>query len=279
MTPARLTIAAAMLIPLGDAIAKYAYEAHGVPALLMAWSRFAVGAALVAPIALAAKSKLSEMTPRLVLVRGLLITITITLILQAAARAPLADVFGGFFIAPAISFVLAILLLGERPSGRQSSLIAIGFIGVVLIVQPWAVISGGLIFAVLSGVFYGAFLTANRMMAGKHRGVPVLWTQLWVGAVLLAPFALSDVGAIDSLVVIGLVLASAATSAGANLMLLRAYELAEATRLAPLVYVQLIGATLYGALFFGALPGVFPAIGLGLLIFSGLAALLHRPAG
>ena len=124
-----LMIVAAMLIPLGDAVAKYAHVNLDVPISFMAWSRFALGAVLLAPFALAQNVRLRELLPLPVILRGLAITITVFLILQGAARAPLADVFGAFFIAPLISFGLAVVLLGERPGQVRTALVAIGFVG------------------------------------------------------------------------------------------------------------------------------------------------------
>lgn len=267
-----LMIAAAMLIPLGDAVAKFAHQTFDVPISFMAWSRFALGAVLLAPFALAQGIRLSELTPLPVLLRGLTITATVFLILQGVALAPIADVFGAFFIAPLISFGLAVLVLKERPGVARTGLILLGFVGVLLIVQPGANMSTGLIFALVAGLFYGVFLAANRAMSGSHRAVAMLWAQLIVGGIVMAPLgATLDLPANWLFAVC--VLISASTSVFANYLMVLAYRRVQASRLAPLVYVQLIGATLYGVLFFAAIPGPLALSGLVLLFGSGIAAL------
>ena len=270
-----LMIVAAMLIPLGDAVAKYAHVNLDVPISFMAWSRFALGAVLLAPFALAQNVRLRELLPLPVILRGLAITITVFLILQGAARAPLADVFGAFFIAPLISFGLAVVLLGERPGQVRTALVAIGFVGVLLIVKPGLSMSLGLVFALAAGIFYGMYLTANRAMSGSYRALALLWAQFIVGGIVIAPLGFT----IDVPITVWfgfLVLVSAFTSAAANYLIVLAYRRVEASRLAPLVYVQLIGATLYGILVFSALPDPISLAGLILLLASGLAGLALR---
>ena len=270
---ALLLIAAALMIPFGDAVAKYAHLRYDVPMAFMAWSRFALGAILIAPFALWRGVRGRDMAHGPVLARGVLIGLGVWFILQGAARAPLADVYGAFFIAPILSFVLAVLWLGERPRPARAALVGIGFCGVVLVVKPGAAVSLGMGMALLAGGFYGAYLTLNRYLAGRYRPMAMLWAQLIVAALILAPFGMRIGAAEIGPGLMLCILVSAASSAYANLLLLTAYGYAEATRLAPLVYVQLISATLWGVWIFGEWPDLWAALGLVLLLGSGFAAL------
>ena len=271
-------IAAAMLIPLGDAVAKLAHAQLGAPIAFMAWSRFALGAVLLAPFALARGTRLAELTRTAVILRGLAISATVYLILQGVARAPLANVYGAFFIAPLISFALAVLLLKERPGAARYALIGLGFLGVLLVAGPGSAMPPGLIFALAAGVFYGIYLTASRAMSGAHRAMAMLWAQLIIGGVVLAPFAFA--GTLPSGALFGFyVLLSASSSVLANYLILLAYQKVQASRLAPLVYVQLIAATVYGAVVFRTIPDLAGLAGLGLLLASGLGAIALRQRG
>ena len=69
-----------------------------------------------------------------------------------------------------------------------------------------------------------------------------------------------------------LTLASAFCSMAGNLLLLYAYRIANATRLAPLVYFQLIAAVVLGWMIFGNLPDAFTWAGLAVIIGAGLAS-------
>ena len=135
--------------------------------------------------------------------------------------------------------------------------------------------TAGLGFAVLAGCFYGAYLVSSRNVAGIAPPRALLFSQLVIGAVLLAPLGLSAIPEID-LTVAWLLLLSAAASATGNLLLTIAYGSAPATRLAPFVYFQLIAATALGWTVFGDLPDGLTALGLVLLIASGFASFALR---
>ena len=61
-----------------------------------------------------------------------------------------------------------------------------------------------------------------------------------------------------------------------NLILLYAYKLAPATRLAPLVYFQLLAAVILGWVFFDTLPAMLTWIGLLIVMGAGLASIRLR---
>ena len=271
-----LTIIGALLIPLGDALAKYANAVYAIDIGFMAWSRFALGALLFAPIALAGGVRIADLMRPPVILRGLLISATVGAILQAASREPLANVYGAFFVAPILSFLLAVVFLRERAGLVRWALMFVGILGVLLVVRPDVGISTGMGFALAAGVLYAGFLVTNRSMSGRHRAFALLWAQLCVGAVVLWPFSGPfDISAATLPTVICIVL-SAITSAMANLFLVMAYARVEASRLAPLIYCQLVGATAYGVVFFGVLPDAVALSGLVLLLVSGAAGFVLR---
>ena len=130
----------------------------------------------------------------------------------------------------------------------------------------------GLAFAVLAGLFYGAYLVMSRWLAGAAPPRSLLFTQLLSGALLMTPLgvAVSPPPTVD---VVMLVLVSAAASAAGNLLLVLAYRQAPATRLAPFIYFQLVAATVYGWAIFGDLPDTVTFAGLLLLMMSGFGSL------
>jgi drug/metabolite transporter (DMT)-like permease len=263
-------IAAMSLIPLGDAAGKLLIGGHGVSPLFVAWSRFVLGAALVLPFVRRWDARVFT-DPRTVF-RGLLIVGGIVSILTALRTEPLGNVFGAFFLGPILSFVLSALLLGERVRAVQGALLAVGFAGVLLVVKPGFGMTPGLGFAVLAGCFYGSFLVASKWLSGTYAPQMLLLSQLVTGAVVLAPFGLAHLPEADGTVA-WLVLVSAAGSMAGNLLLILAYKLAPATRMAPFVYFQLVAATGLGIAIFGDVPDALTWAGLGLLVLSGFASL------
>lgn len=271
-----LMLVSVILIPAGDTAGKILMQ-DGIAPAFVAWSRFALGAVIVAT-GLAALGHWPQASvwrdPRLWL-RGALIAGGILSILTALRTEPLANVFGAFFIGPLVSAGLSALLLGERISLPRLALLGLGFVGVLLVVRPGYAMTPGLGFALLAGLFYGAYLTASRWLRGAAPAGSLLLVQLVCGALLLAPLGVPAMPELTGAVV-QWTLASALASMAGNLALILAYARAEAARLAPFVYFQLIAATGLGLTVFGDVPDLWTLTGLGLLCASGLATLALR---
>lgn len=268
-------VLAMSLIPLGDTAGKL-MTGMGIAPLFVAWSRFALGAVMLVPIGGRAAWSGAAYRDWRVWLRAGFIVGGISSILTALQTEPIANVFGAFFVGPILSYVLSVVLLGERVNLVRSALLAVGFVGVMLVVKPGFGMTPGMGFAMLAGAFYGSYLTASRWLAGQVPAQALLMSQLLIGAVILTPFGIARIPEL-SLFVIGLIALSAAASMAGNMLLVWAYKRAEATVLAPLVYSQLLAATALGWLVFGDLPDALGWLGLALLVVSGFAALILRP--
>ncbi len=266
-----LMLMAMALIPAGDAAGKMLTQAGTAP-VFVAWSRFALGALMIAPFAL------SALSPRLfadwrIWLRAFFIVGGIVSILTALRTEPIANVFGAFFVGPIASWLLSVWLLREPFSALRLGLVCLGFVGVMLVVKPGFGMTAGLGFAVIAGLFYGAYLVMSRWIGGVARPRALLLSQLVIGALVLAVPGVATIPIVTPAIA-GLTLASAFCSMAGNFLLILAYRRAEASRMAPLVYTQLIWAVVLGALIFGELPDGFAILGLFVLLVSGLAGLL-----
>lgn len=267
-----MVVLAMFCIVAGDTAGK-ALTAAGAHPVFVAWARFALAAGVLLPFSGLSRSELPQLIDRRILLRGALIVGGICSILTALRTEPIADVFGAFFIGPVVSYILAVLFLGERVTALRTALLFLGFGGVLLVVKPGFGAGLGMAFAVLAGCFYGGFLAATRWLAGAYRPRFLLISQLLVGAVALAPVALwLGMPALTPMLALFFVL-SAAGSALGNLLLAMASRTARASVVAPLVYTQLLAATLLGWAAFGDWPDTVSLIGLGIILASGLAAL------
>lgn len=265
------------LIPLSDTAGK-GLMASGTAPIFVAWSRLALGAVIMQPFIKRAALRVILSDPR-VWLRSLLQVLTISCILTALGTEPLADVFGAFFIGPILSYILSVWLLGERASLLRSILLALGFIGVLLVVQPAGGIRIGLLWAMAAGVFYGCFLTASRWLSDIAPPKVLLVSQLVIGGLVLAPFGLANLPTADQLH-LELLAVSVLASLLGNLLIIFAYRTAAASRLAPFVYFQLLSAAVLGWLVFGTWPDPLAQMGLVLIAGSGLATLaIKRDAG
>ncbi|GAB5448042.1 DMT family transporter [Gymnodinialimonas sp.] len=274
-----LMLLAMALIPAGDTAGKLLTSGldtggQGVSPLFVAWSRFALGALMIAPFVFRIVS------PRLfadwrIWLRALLLVGGITSILTALASEPIANVFAAFFVGPILSWLLSVWLLREPFSALRFGLICLGFVGVILVVKPGFGMTMGMGFAVLAGLFYGCYLVMSRWIANVARPRAMLLSQLVIGALVLAPFGIAAMPPLSAPVA-SLASVSAACSMLGNLLLIIAYRRAHASRMASFVYTQLIWATLFGALIFGAFPDGVALAGIALVLVSGFASLCVR---
>lgn len=272
---AALVFVAVTLVVLGDTAGKALLQMQEAHPFTIAWSRFAIAAVLVVALVRLSRDDWHVMADPRALLRALFIAGGIASIMTALRTEPIAMVYGAFFIGPIVSYILAIVLLGERPSRLRSVLLGLGFVGVLLVVKPGFGAKPGIFFAVFAGLCYGAYLASTRWVAGQHRSVALLSSQLIVGAVVLLPLGLSAPVPVWSGAVVWLLLASAVASAAGNYLLVIANEQAEASLIAPLVYSQLIAATAVGVLVFGDWPDTVSLIGITLIAFSGFLTVLE----
>ena len=234
----------------------------------------ALGALVLLPLSGMRLSELYIARDWRVWLRAGLVTGGISCILTALKTEPIANVFGAFFVGPIVSYVIAVLFLGERPSLQRSLLLGLGFIGVMLVVKPGFGASFGLLYALAAGCCYGTYLAVTRTVAGSYRPRLLLMSQLLIGSLLLTPVGISaDLPAL-SWPIMALLAISALGSAVGNYILVVASKTAEASLIAPLVYSQLISATVLGVVVFGDWPDVISLCGLALIVLSGFGSLV-----
>lgn len=268
---AALLMSAGMcFIPVGDTAGKLLGGA-GVEPVFIAWSRFGLGAIFVWAAYRGRAFKWRVFLDWRYWLRAILITLAVTCILTALRTEPIANVFAAFFVGPILSYFLAAWLLRETITVPRTILLFLGFCGVLLVVRPGVEASGGLGWALLAGMLYGCFLVATKWLSGTVNPRSLLISHLTIGALLLTPWGVAAIPEVDDTVTM-LVIVSAATSAMGNLLHTIATRMTDASRLAPLVYMQLVSATIMGMAVFGDWPDGWSLAGLALLLGSGFGA-------
>jgi drug/metabolite transporter (DMT)-like permease len=198
---------------------------------------------------------------------------------------PLAELYAISFAAPFFMTALAVPMLGERVGWRRWTAVAVGFVGVLVIVRP-----GSATFHPLSIAVLGVTLTyalsmvcVRRLSRTDSDQTTIMFMSVAAvglsGLIILAnelggqPFGVLWIWptAIDWLwlIVIGL------TGGFGQILITRAWRLAPASVLAPFDYVAIVFALTYGWLFWREVPMPWLWLGLPLIIGSGLY-ILHR---
>ena len=272
-----MVVMAMVLIVSGDAAAKV-LGGQGFDPVFTAWSRFALAAVIIAPFAGLQRSDLAQAKDWRLILRAMLIVGGIVCILTALRTEDMATVFGGFFVGPIVAYALSAFLLGERVTLARTILLGLSFVGVLIVVRPGFGMTAGMGFAILAGCFHGSYLVATRWLAGGFRPRFLLLSQLVIGAVVLAPFAVGPLPAItcNAAVLIGI---SAMGSALGNLLLVLVNRTTPANVIAPLIYSQLVVATVLGVIIFGDWPDSITLIGLAVIAIAGASSVWFAGRG
>jgi drug/metabolite transporter (DMT)-like permease len=270
-----LMTVAMLTIPSVDGIAKH-LSADYSP-LFIGFARYAVACVFVIPLAAAIHRRRLLPAEGLSshLIRTVSLVAAMTLYFLSLARTPLATAASASFVGPIVAVALAVVLLRERLTVRKVISLLFAFAGSMAILRPGGAIDPGILLALAAGITFAFYLIATRRAAQQSDPVKTLAFQCVVGAFLLTPLAALfwSTPAVDDLMLFaGLGLFSAVS----HLLSIAAFRFAEASTLAPLVYVELIGAALIGYFAFGETPNASTIIGATLIVSAGLILIPRR---
>ena len=198
---------------------------------------------------------------------------------------PLAEATAIGFSVPIFSTLLAALLLGEKTGPWRWGAVLIGFVGVLVIVQPGSGhvgVYGGLVAVAAALTTVLATLAIRRLGATEAAAT----TVFWFGASSMIPLGLAMpfVGHAHSPQVFAVIAAMAVAGGLAQLLLTGALRLAPIALVMPMDYLSLVWASLLGLLIFGQLPSEATWVGAPIVMLAGLVILwreqrLRRRAG
>lgn len=269
-------VVAMLLISFVDALAKYLSASYSP--LFIGWARYAVASSVVLPVAaLRGPRVFPEERRASHAMRTMFLIGAMTLYFLALARLPLATAASASLIGPIVAVVLSVALLGERMTAGRTVGLLLGMTGAIVIVQPGASTNPAVLLALGCGLLFGCYLIATRHAALGSAPVPTLAFQCAVGTLLLTPLAMAfwDIPATRDLIAFA---ALGTVSAVGHLLSIVAFRFAAASTLAPLVYVELIGAAGFGYLMFDEIPGWPTVIGAACIVASGFVLLRESNA-
>jgi drug/metabolite transporter (DMT)-like permease len=255
-----------------DTSAKWLVSA-AIPALQVAWLRylghFILTMAVYFPqhgVSIVRSNK-----PRLQLLRALFLLCSTVLNFTALQYLPLTMTIAIFFVAPLTVCLLSIPILGERVGTRRLLAVATGFLGVLIIVEPWSQSFDPHVFLAIAAMLCASgYFVMSRVIAGVDKNATVQFYVSGLAALLLAPVAFYVwQWPADTLSWVLLVMIGSLGMIGHS-VLTRAHQLAEASVLAPTVYSQAIYIAILSWLVFGHSPDLPTIIGTLVIVTSGL---------
>ena len=252
------------------------YLSVGYSPLFLGWARYAVASVIVLPFAAARSGRRIFPAEQLAAhtLRTVFLVIGMTLYFLAVARIPLATASSAYFVGPIVAVALSVVVLKETLTARKMLSLALGFAGSLVILKPGATIEPGIVMAFGAGLFFALYMIATRQASKDSDPMQTLAFQCVVGTLLLTPQAIwswSTPAPADLIFFAGLGIFSAVS----HLLSIAAFRLADASTLAPLVYIELIGAAAIGYFAFHEIPGPSTLIGAGLIVAAGLILIMR----
>lgn len=270
-----LMAAAMLLVPTIDGMAKALSAAHSP--LYISWARYAFSCVFVLPWAIARRGR--HFLPREQLpahaLRTFFAAASMCCFFAAIAFSPLADVTSAYFVGPILAAILSVVLLGEAMTRRKLAALAFGFVGALIVVNPAGGLNAGLLLGVAAGALFALYIVATRKASRASDPVGTLAFQCLFGSALLTPLALWN-WSLPTGQELALLLLMGAISATCHFMTISAFRHAEASVLAPLSYLELLGAVIVGYLAFGDLPDARTGTGAALIVAGGLILVQRR---
>jgi drug/metabolite transporter (DMT)-like permease len=259
-----------VMLPIMDGFAKYL--SADLPVLQITWARYFFTVAFTFPIMFffyRNQLKWSD-KPKLQIIRGLILLIANICFFYSISVISLAKALTLAFVAPLIVTAFSPMFLGEKVGVRRWSAVVIGFIGSLVVIRPGFVeINLASLAALGTGVMYGFYLIITRKLSTSDNPLLTLLLTGMVGAVIITcvvPFVWiqptlnqwSMMAAIGVFACIG------------HLFLILSLKYADASKLAPFSYFEIITNIIIGYYFFNDFPDNWTFLGLFIIVLSGI---------
>ena len=265
-----LNASAWMIVPVMDAFAKYLSSSMDV--LQITWARyfFTVVFTLSLMLVFYRSSLVWSKKPILQLIRGLIFVFSTYLFFYAISEISLPKALTLAFVAPICVTALSPFFLDEKVGIRRWTAVSLGFIGTLIVIRPGFIEFNLATFAALgNGICYGFYLIITRKLSTSDNSLLTLLFSGVVGTIIISLF-LPSVWVMPTsnqwimMALIGFI------ASVAHLFIILSLKYADASKLAPLGYTEIITNILISYYFFHELPDNWTYLGLFIIVLSGL---------
>jgi drug/metabolite transporter (DMT)-like permease len=197
---------------------------------------------------------------------------------------PLTSATAFTFASPLFMTALAALILREKVGVHRWSAVAVGFIGVLIMLRPGAggaslggagkaLIGSGLALAGAAGAA-GAMITVREI--GRTERGPTIVFYFTLGGAMLGLVCLPFVWVTPDAATLGLLVVMGLIGGVGQMLLTEALRVAPVGVVAPFDYTQLIWASVIGYFVWGETPGVPTLVGAAIVAASGIYILYRE---
>jgi drug/metabolite transporter (DMT)-like permease len=205
--------------------------------------------------------------------RGVLLAVQINVLVLGFVKIGLVGNHAVFACYTLLIAALSGPILGESVGWRRWVAIGIGFVGVLIILQPGFAVFSPFALLPLGAAFM--FATYGLLTRYVSRRDSAIVSFFWIGIVGAAITTLAGVTSWQPMVAIdwAWMLMLCLTGVAGHYMLIRAYEVAEASAIQAFTYLQLVFASLLGIAVFGEVLEPHVALGAVVVVCAGLFTL------
>ena len=258
------------ILPFMDTIAKYL--SSDLSFFQITWARYFFTVFFTLPFMFFFFRKNLTWTtqPKLQFLRGLTLFFANVLFFYSISIISMAKALTLAFVAPLITTALSPFILGEKVGFRRWSAVIVGFIGSLIVIRPGFIeFNLASIAALGTGFFYGIYLIITRKL---HSSDSPLLTLLLTGVVglVFASFLVPVVWINPTFNQWSLLALMGLFACLGHLFLILSLKYADASKLAPLGYFEIVTNIILGYYFFMDLPDKWTFLGLFIIISSGL---------
>ena len=259
-----------VMLPIMDGFAKYL--SAELPVLQITWARYFFTVVFIFPLMLFFFKKYLVWTdkPKLQLIRGLILLTANISFFYSISVISLPKALTLAFVAPLVVTAFSPFFLGESVGYRRWAAVIIGFIGSLVVIRPgFLEINLASLAALGTGIMYGFYLIITRKLSTSDNPLLTLLLTGVVGAIIATTFMpfvwvsptfnqWSIMAAIGLFACIG------------HLFIILSLKYADASKLAPFSYFEIVTNIIIAYYFFGDFPDSWTFLGLFILVFSGI---------
>ena len=265
-----LNLSAWIILPFMDAIAKYL--SSDLSFFQITWARYFFTVFFTLPfmfIFFKHQLKWTE-NPKLQFYRGLTLFLANICFFYSISIISMAKALTLAFVAPLITTTLSPLLLGEKVGIKRWSAVIIGFLGILIVIRPGLIeFNLASIAAVGTGCFYGVYLIITRKLHTSDSPLLTLLLTGLVGAVI-ASFVVPIVWVNPTILQWSWLSLMGIFACLGHILLIYSLRYADASKLAPFGYFEIIPNIILGYYLFNDFLDVWSLTGLLVIISSGL---------
>ena len=259
-----------VMLPVMDGFAKYL--SSDMPVLQITWARYFFTVVFTLPVMMLFFSNKLVWTdkPKLQIIRGLVLLAANICFFYAISVISLAKALTLAFVAPLIVTAFSPIFLGERVGVRRWTAVIIGFIGSLVVIRPGFVeINLASLSALCTGIMYGFYLIITRKLSTSDNSLLTLLLTGTVGLIVISltmPFIWMNPSPLQWSLMAGIGLFACI----GHLFLILSLKYADASKLAPFSYFEIITNIIIGYYFFNDFPDNWTFLGLFIIILSGI---------